>query len=1518
MAPVVDEEPASSHLGNGGPSTTSSDAPTIATDLFQTPRTSQDEQPSDGEETFHDTFTSPTSITSPPYWHNSRGHQRSISNMSAESVLPAGAIAMRDNETSEHDDRNNACWAKSVEIADCTIVNSSATNIGAFVVWNIRVETLNGCYMNIRKRYSEFDEFRKRLVVTFPNFDAAVPVLPPKSVISKFRPRFLEKRRAGLQYFLNCILLNPEFSGSPVLKEFLARSSLPLGIKEPLVHEPRKQTIEPQPNLPRREGTDANDNALGGPPSAAEYVEFVRPLWPSRSGFYSHPAMRAVVINGSTSRQAGCCSASTSGRQLAALGRPFAQQGTYEAKRTLSPHEEYESKVLLFSSYQFPLRAAPSTTPLLRHPPERADFTMSPTRRSSSFSSNTSPTKSKAYMDSLVPPSADGFERIASVQQEREEEQKRKARELKRQSLKSQHQRKSSHSVGSVKERADAARVIQKTFRGYRTRREMQGYSLDAGARWVTAIREAQFREVTRPRARSTVDGTSLETLGAAAADGQRPMTARDNWRKVSTIARRAGHDDLLSDSSSVSSLDQDASPEEKAAARAHHEKAVAERKNAARMMGLQYFLEMVDIKHRYGSNLRMYHEEWKRSDTNENFFYWLDSGEGRNIELDTCPRDRLEREQVRYLSREERLHYLVEVDSEGRLCWAKNGERIDTTEQYKDSIHGIVPTEDSTPAFNAVAEPEHDLHSVNSSSSSSSDESTREADRAAKYASPAFDDSPGIKKVTHISASTIFNKLLRKSVKKNTWIFVADTSFRLYVGIKDSGAFQHSSFLQGSRISAAGLIKVKNGRLSSLSPLSGHYRPPASNFRAFVKSIKTSGVDTSRVSISKSYAVLVGLETYMKTRSKGKQMVGKLVHRRDRILAPEELRRREEAEKDKSQSAEKERRLLESQEVAREEDSTGARVMEKLGSRRVDALKLDRPRPARSPADGDSAGSPLNRKPARPNATGTQQLRCHREKEGPPADSIREQCQASLPLPMASVTRSTRRAEGLHPHQASAHLTSSAPGLFHQSQALSQHQGVARSKRTLDVVEHDFEAINPKRTRITVEILAKGNTGNTIASNTVKLAPTRPRPVPAPSVATVNHQQQTPPAAAAAAPPPAPIAATIDQNLTKHQAKVINGIKHELDRLQPQPKDTRDQGRKLRSQEATRFKSELSAYFPDYDEVIGNEPKEQHTLNVDTPIVIVDSDPRRAVSNAQRAALRPHHVNEYPVRGYGDALFNDVFDAQRIDFNFLEAQYKNKTLEDTLPDKLFQPVHRRAERLERSIRNTEKGRAQHEKDQIIRLLEGLQGHDWLRVMGVSGITETKKKTFEPARDHFIKGCQAIIAKFRNWSLEEKRRKQEKDKALAEKAEEEGDSDDDKSEAVKEEVDDEDNVDQDDRSDSASPAKQLHEEAMARSRASAKGSKRPRTTPQPAPPKPPKPPKPPEPQKEFKSFFTKKYERDSALNRHRRAGRKVMAWGHPIPDIPEMDFDLPEEYRDEEILTTRARKKRRERRISKE
>jgi len=108
-------------------------------------------------------------------------------------------------------------------------------------------------------------------------------------------------------------------------------------------------------------------------------------------------------------------------------------------------------------------------------------------------------------------------------------------------------------------------------------------------------------------------------------------------------------------------------------------------------------------------------------------------------------------------------------------------------------------------------------------------------------------------------------NRLLRKTTKKNTWIYVTDRRYRLYLGIKQSGAFQHSSFLRGGRVTGAGLMQVSQGKLKKLNPLSGHYRCSSKHFRAFLQVLRDSGVDMSDVHVSRSYAVLVGVEVIQK-----------------------------------------------------------------------------------------------------------------------------------------------------------------------------------------------------------------------------------------------------------------------------------------------------------------------------------------------------------------------------------------------------------------------------------------------------------------------------------------------------------------------------------------------------------------------------------------------------------------------------------------------------------------------------
>ncbi len=194
----------------------------------------------------------------------------------------------------------------------------------------------------------------------------------------------------------------------------------------------------------------------------------------------------------------------------------------------------------------------------------------------------------------------------------------------------------------------------------------------------------------------------------------------------------------------------------------------------------------------------------------------------------------------------------------------------------------------------------------------------------------------------------------------------------------------------------------------------------------------------------------------------------------------------------------------------------------------------------------------------------------------------------------MASVTRSRRvealpppvahRHHGPHPHPGGAIATHTRAA----GHNILQQANSPRPKRPFDPSGRDFEVISRKKTRLTVEIVSKppGLTPKR-ASAAVRSPPSPPQP----AAARPNRIA----AAAVVRRSPSPL---LSPALTKHREKVINGIRHELDRLQPSSADTRAQGRKLRSQEASRFKSELSAYFPDYDEIIGNDPKEQREEN--------------------------------------------------------------------------------------------------------------------------------------------------------------------------------------------------------------------------------------------------------------------------------------------------------------------------------
>jgi hypothetical protein len=289
----------------------------------------------------------------------------------------------------------------------------------------------------------------------------------------------------------------------------------------------------------------------------------------------------------------------------------------------------------------------------------------------------------------------------------------------------------------------------------------------------LQAFQEAQWQTIHRPPEPRIAPGN----------DGFNQ--ARRNWQRAVSVARRAGGDDCFSKVSSST------------ATRSEHNAEISSGA-AAKMMDLQYFLEMVDLKHRHGSNLRSYHTYWRNSPSNQNFFYWLDYGDGKDIELPKCSRERLEKEQVRYLTREERLNYMVTVDETGLFRWAKNNQLVWTTTAYfKDSLEGIVGIEDDVPQFrgnSTTIQPDSTsglspspskLTPGSSLPSSSVSTSARQsingviinqdpeltADEEYKY-------TKMMKKVMHASPAAALKRLLGKSAdKEDMWLFVSKSS---------------------------------------------------------------------------------------------------------------------------------------------------------------------------------------------------------------------------------------------------------------------------------------------------------------------------------------------------------------------------------------------------------------------------------------------------------------------------------------------------------------------------------------------------------------------------------------------------------------------------------------------------------------------------------------------------------------------------------------------------------------------
>ncbi|GKV00148.1 hypothetical protein SLEP1_g12890 [Rubroshorea leprosula] len=97
----------------------------------------------------------------------------------------------------------------------------------------------------------------------------------------------------------------------------------------------------------------------------------------------------------------------------------------------------------------------------------------------------------------------------------------------------------------------------------------------------------------------------------------------------------------------------------------------------------LQHWLEASAPRYRYGYNLHFYYDIWSESRSTQPFFYWLDVGDGKELNLEQCPRINLQRQCIIYLGPKEREAYEMIVES-GRLVYKQTGNPLNTVEGSK------------------------------------------------------------------------------------------------------------------------------------------------------------------------------------------------------------------------------------------------------------------------------------------------------------------------------------------------------------------------------------------------------------------------------------------------------------------------------------------------------------------------------------------------------------------------------------------------------------------------------------------------------------------------------------------------------------------------------------------------------------------------------------------------------------------------------------------------------------------
>ena len=250
----------------------------------------------------------------------------------------------------------------------------------------------------------------------------------------------------------------------------------------------------------------------------------------------------------------------------------------------------------------------------------------------------------------------------------------------------------------------EAAVRLQAAMKGYLSRRALKAVTLDSYPRETcdTSDDDASGDERVSAHLPRSVSESDLDEL-AGRGSGSSPAPSPDRasrsgrgWHKVADVLARKriikeaarigrGLRHTLDLGSPCSSLERHSPEDCLFLSSAGIQQTLPSLRSLGAQDGVRsiplkkkHWLEALDARHRYGSNLAHYYAVWKESDTAEHFFTWLDHGGGKACDLPALPRAKLEQEVITYLNRKERAAYEVQVRG-GRLFYVASGRPVHT-----------------------------------------------------------------------------------------------------------------------------------------------------------------------------------------------------------------------------------------------------------------------------------------------------------------------------------------------------------------------------------------------------------------------------------------------------------------------------------------------------------------------------------------------------------------------------------------------------------------------------------------------------------------------------------------------------------------------------------------------------------------------------------------------------------------------------------------------------------------------